>query len=113
MGFFDFVFGSKPKKIGQDQPKEPEVKEEQAEERRYRFTKTSQLHADLFHELKSVLSEAQMKKIEALLGRYMSGGGVTRGEIETWIVRDLRKLRDAGELSRFEYEAGVKALRLS
>lgn len=108
MGFFDFMFGSKPKVKEQ---RGTEEQEEKKEESRFRFTKTSELRADLYHQLKSVLSEPQRKKVETVLGRYMSGGGVTSGEIETWIVRDLRKLRDAGELSRFEYEAVVKALK--
>lgn len=110
MGFFNLLFGPAPKAHppSAEKPKPPDVPKSGE---RFRFTRSAEMHQEIYHALKTVLSGDQRQKVEEILGRYMDGGGVTHGEIDTWIIRDLRKLRDSGGLSRVEFEAVMRLLR--
>lgn len=103
MGFFDFIVGGKKKTSDKSG-------ESGGEKKRFRFSTSTQLHTELYHELKHVLDEEQREKVQEIIARYMGSGGVTYGEIDTWILRELRKLRDGKDFTHVEYEAIVRFL---
>ncbi|TAL20603.1 hypothetical protein EPN90_00590 [Patescibacteria group bacterium] len=75
------------------------------------FQNRREIHEWLWHKFQYLLDEHKRAAVEEAIAGLLDNGEVTRDEVDYTLVRELRVLRDRHQITAFEYEKIIAALR--